>query len=188
MNLKDLDTPERFYQAIPTEIGQNIEYRKNLHTALEKDRGMQETYLSLCLADPKIAFNSMFWTANPRLPVGQRNWPFILRKPKQEELVDALTHGISKQHDVGINKSRDEGATEVVSKTFALLTLEPETYFVVGSRNKDLVDSQGDPYTLFAKIKYAFDTMPTWMKWFTDSITYKDMQISIQARGSAVRG
>jgi hypothetical protein len=59
---------------------------------------------------------------------------------------------------------------------------------MVGSRKEDLVDGQGDPYTLFAKIDFAFKTLPLWMKPYTDSIKRKEMQITVEATGSVIRG
>ncbi len=188
MDVKIFDTPEGFYEAIPTELSQNIEFRKMLHTFLAKDKVAQKVYLALCISEPKIAFNSMFWCCDPRLPVGARNWPFILRKPSQEICVDTLKWGIETQHDIGINKCRDEGCTEMVTKTFALYTLQPDTYFVVGSRKEDLVDAKGDPYTLFAKIDFAFKTLPAWMDPVKNSITRTDMMIQVGATGSVIRG
>jgi hypothetical protein len=99
-----------------------------------------------------------------------------------------LKWGIENQHDIGINKSRDEGATEMVCKTYALFSLVPETYFIVGSRNKELVDSSGDPYTLMAKIRYAFNNMPVWMTPIVGSIEDKDMQITVRETNSVIRG
>lgn len=188
--MKFPNTPEEFFKMIPKELGPNIEFRKTLHTLLDKDRLFQDVYLQMCFADPKIAFDSMFWTANPRLPPGQRNWPFILR-PKQELVVDTLNWCIDNQNDMGINKSRDEGATEMVCKTYALKSLIPDSYFIVGSRNKELVDSLGDPYTLFAKIDYAFDCMPLWLKKrieYDPNVDRKDMQLTLRSINSVIRG
>lgn len=188
MDVKIFSTPESFYKAIPKDYKENIEFRKILHTVLDKNQSLQNVFLNLVQKDYKIAFNSMLWTTNPRMPAGQRNLPFILR-PKQEVLVDTLVDCIHKQQDVGINKSRDEGATECVTKTLALMAmLENNGYFVVGSRNKDLVDSLGDPYTLFAKIDQVFDTIPPWLRKRVGHVDRKDMQLSIPATGSVVKG
>lgn len=190
MNVNSLDSPETFFQSIPKDLNENLDFRVDLHTVLEKDKSMQGVYLGLCLADPKIAFNSMFWTKNPRKPPGYSNLPFILR-PKQEFVVDSLFRCIMEQRDFGINKSRDEGATEMVCKLFALLSLQPERYFIVGSRNKELVDSLGDPYTLFAKIDYAFEVMPPWLKTairWNPKLDRKDLQLVVSSTGSVIKG
>lgn len=185
------NTPEGCYEAIPTDLAENIDFRRTLHSVLEKDTGLQQVFMQLMFAEPKIFFNAVAWTADPRKPKGQRNWPFILRRPRQEQVVDTLNYCIENQVDMAINKSRDEGATELVCKTFALKALIPDSYFIVGSRNKELVDSMGDPFTLFAKIDYAFDTMPPWMKvlvQYNPQVDRKDMQLSLTGVGSVIRG
>jgi hypothetical protein len=190
MQLKTFDSPETFYASIPRDIKENIQFRQTLHSILEKDKSLQKLFMQLMFANPKIFFNAVTWTLNPRLPVGERNRPFILR-PKQELTVNTLKWCIDNQNDMGINKSRDEGATEIVTKTIALMSLIPNSYYIVGSRNKDLVDSTGDPYTLFAKIDYAFSTMPVWMKrliHYNKETDRKDMQLNIPSVNSVVRG
>lgn len=188
--MKYPDSPDKFFLSIPKSLGENIDFRKTLHTLLDKDQIFQDVYLQMCFADPKIAYNSLYWTVNPRMPPGERNWPFILR-PKQEIVVDTLNWCIDNQHDMGINKSRDEGATEMVCKMYALKSLIPNSYFIIGSRNKELVDSLGDPYTLFAKIDFAFECMPEWLK---EKIAYdqrtdrKDMQLTLRNLNSVIRG
>jgi hypothetical protein len=190
LKAKTFDSPESFFASIPRELKQNIQFRKVLHEILEKDTSLQKLFLQMMLAEPRIFFNAVTWTVNPRMPAGKRNFPFILR-PKQEEVVRVLHDCIINQNDMGINKSRDEGATEIVTKMFALMSLIPESYFIVGSRNQELVDSRGDPYTLMAKIDYAFETMPPWMKAVIEYIPMtdrKEMQLILPKVNSVIKG
>jgi len=101
------DTPEQFFKSIPTELRANIEFRMKLHKILCQDSKMQENFIRLCRAYKPIIFNTVFWTFNPKKRV---NHPFILR-PKQIEAVETLDGCIQNGHDVGINKSREEGAS-----------------------------------------------------------------------------
>ena len=193
LNLKTFNSPEEMYASIPKTLYENIEYRKVLHTMLDKDVGLQKLFLKMCLAEPKIWFNAVVFTCDPRQAPGLRNWPFILRQPKQEIVVDTLKYCIDnattfKHLDIGINKSRDEGATELVTKFFALYSLIPDSYYIVGSRNKELVDCSGDPFTLFAKIDYAFNLPYAWFKPIQNSIQRKDMQLTLGYSGSVIKG
>ncbi len=188
LSMKLFDNEDSFYHLIPRDINENLEFRLQLHKVLDKDVSLQKIYLQMVNKNYKILFNSSLWTSNPRLPVGHRNQPFILR-PKQEILVDSLVDCIHQQRDIGINKSRDEGATECVTKVFAIMAmLEREGYFIVGSRVKELVDSIGDPYTLFAKIDQVFDTIPSWLKKLVGPINRKDMQLEIPSNESVIKG
>ena len=149
---------------IPKEIGRNLEFRMNLHEFLAKDSGAQKEYVSLCLSNPVIAYDTLFWTLDGRRAPGMRNLPFILR-PQQELVVNTLKKGMDTGEDVGVNKSKEEGATELATKFLSLLTLfVPESNFLVGSRTEDLVDKTGEPSTLFAKIDSVFDKLPMWLR------------------------
>lgn len=156
---------------------------------LEKDKELQKIFWQLLLADPRIWFSAVCWTLNPRREAGYRNIPFILR-PKQEEFVLKLHNCVTNQRDFGGNKSRDEGATEIITKYIALMAATcRDSYFIVGSRNKNLVDNVGDPYTLMAKIDHAYACAPTWMCLQKDvDIERKDMQLRIPRTNSVIEG
>jgi len=170
---KRFDTTEGFRLSIPSDVVGNVEFRKNLHGWLVKDEGAQKVYLEMCLADPKIMFNSAFWTFNPRNAPGCRNMPFILRH-KQELAVDRLVCAVNGGHNLLFDKSRDEGATEILCKTFAFYwLLVPESIFLIGSRKEELVDKgveihnghlTGSHQCLFHKILYAIHHLPFWLQ------------------------
>lgn len=170
-----LTSPKAFYDWIPTDLADNITFRQELHGILCGSPELQALYQKLCFEEPGIAFNSMFWTYNPRLPAGKRNWPFILR-PSQYEAIWEIKNAIDMGHDMLIDKSRDEGATEIISKMFALYFLVvPETSLLVGSRKEEYVDAgcqlnydnarvSGSPRSIFHKILYSFATGPLWLR------------------------
>lgn len=123
----------------------------------------------MAFSEPEIAFSSLFWTFNPRKKAGYRNQPFILR-PQQGIVIREIKDAIDKGYDRAVNKSRDEGATELVTKLFALYwLLSPEAMFLIGSRKEEYVDrgtnihhgrTVGDHKCLFHKTLYAVANMP----------------------------
>ncbi|KKM68146.1 hypothetical protein LCGC14_1463780, partial [marine sediment metagenome] len=171
--IKTLDTPQGFFDSIPSDPAENISWRMTFHEKVAKDEGLQRVYKELCWADIKILFNSAFWVYDAEAPTGFRNRPFILW-PHQETAVDAIHDSILNQHNLVIDKSRKEGATEIICKTFAgHFLLDPESQFLVGSRNAMLVDKGvelingrliGLHKTLMHKVCYAINTMPNWIK------------------------
>lgn len=169
MQLSKIDTPEAFFKAIPKNVQENLYWRINEFTpVMVNDKEAQKLFFSLCLAKPQIFFNAVAFTLNPQMPPGKRNVPFILR-PKQEVAVDVLVGGINNQYDIGIEKTRKEGATELVCKLFTLYTLlTPYSQFLVGSRKEELVDKTGNKYTLFAKIDHVIKCLPDWWKATTE--------------------
>jgi len=174
MKLSTIDNPDSFLKAIPRDLVENINFRQNLHSYLATDIAAQKVYLEMCFAQPQIAFNSAFWVYDADSLPGYRNRPFILREPKQTLFVDRIKHAIDYQHDLVADKSRREGATEIICKMYTLYWwLSPLTSFLIGSRKEDLVDQSteikhgiilGPHQCLFHKILYAINTLPAWVK------------------------
>ncbi|KKK74758.1 hypothetical protein LCGC14_2880550, partial [marine sediment metagenome] len=140
---------------------------------LSKDRGMQQAYLELCWADIRVMFNSAFWVYDTQDEGGKRHKPFILW-PHQKTVVKDIHNSIINQTDLAIDKSRKEGATEIICKTFAgHFILDPESNFLVGSRKAEFVDKgveivngklRGLHKTLMHKVCYALVNLPAWMR------------------------
>ena len=163
--------PAHFLETIPREVTANIAFRQDLHAFLSENETARNLYLCNVSVDPAILFNSAFWTYNPKQDSKCRNVPFILR-PAQEVAIATLKRAIDEGFDVAIDKSREEGASEILCKLFlAYWLLEPETYMLIGSRKEELVDQSTDikhgrvigPHqTLFHKILYALANLPVW--------------------------
>ncbi len=184
---KRFDSLEGFIQSIPRTMQENLEFRIDLHTLCAKDTALQDLYLAMCLEAPQIAFDSMFWTYNPQKDPGERNQPFILRKA-QIPAVSVLHDGMLNGYDVGLDKSRKMGASEMCAKLGLLhAILVPETHGIIGSRKKEYVDNKGDPTTLFAKIDYAISHLPGWLR-DQIHIERKDMLLNILDTDSSVAG
>jgi len=137
---KKFDSIEGFIQGIPRTLHENLQFRINLHTLLSKDKKAQDVFWEMCREKKQILFDTCFWTLDPRLPWGEQNQPFILR-PKQIPVVETLDWCIINGHDAGVNKTRDEGASEIVCKLFtAWIMLYDHVSFIVGSYKKEDVD------------------------------------------------
>lgn len=114
--------------------------------------------------EPRIFFDTTAWTLDPRKAEGQRNLPFILR-PKQSEAILKVNNCIIIGKDAVVDKSREEGATELLIKLIVLKTiLIPDTVVLIGSRSEELVDKLGAKGTLFDKIDYCIKYLPLWWR------------------------
>lgn len=159
-----VDSPQAFFNAIPTGLWQNIQFRIKLHEYLSTDEKAQDAFLGMCRAYIPIAFNTSFFTLNPQKKPAERNQPFILR-PVQIPAVETMCQCIDEGRDVGLNKSRKQGASELSCKVFAAKALLDElSHFILGSRKEDLVDKSGDLYTLFAKVDNVMQYLPAWWR------------------------
>ena len=148
----------------------------------------------MCYVHPQIAYDTLFWGYDPRRPPFERNIPFILR-PAQVGAVDDLKAAIDGGRDLLFEKSRDEGATELIIKFYTLYFLiTTESGFLVGSRKEELVDKAteirgtrvlGDHKCLFYKILYTIATLPIWMR---PKIEKQHLHIVNLVNGSAIDG
>lgn len=151
---------ENFYNQIPKDVLDNIQFRVNLHDLLSNDVRLQERFLEICKEYLPIFFATCAWTLNPHDRI---NSPFIPWSDVQRDVILELDKCIRTGKNFGINKSREEGATEIVTKVFAAhCILYPFSNFIVGSRIIDLVDLAGDDYTVMAKIDNVINHLPSW--------------------------
>lgn len=194
LHLAKIETPDDFLNCIPTEIKANIAFRQKLHSILADDESARTDYMEMCLIKPQIAFNSAFWTYDPRQPPGYENRPFILR-PKQSIFVDEIKNAINGQYNLIADKSRDEGATEIICKMFILYWwLSNGMSFLVGSRKENFVDNSveykdgaliGTHKCLFHKIMYGLVHLPLWTK---IQFTKKNLFLQNLQTGSMING
>jgi len=188
MKINIPDNPKDFFNIIPADLKANIDFRIELHKMLAVDKKAQQVFMELCRRYIPIFFNSVAWTYNPWTRL---NYPFVLR-PAQLPAVETLDWCIENGYDAGINKSREEGASEICCKLFAAKTLLYEySNFIVGSRKKELVDNFGDYYTLFAKIDNVFNCLPSWwleLCGYNPKNNRKDMLLTIPLNNSSIVG
>jgi len=180
------ETPDDFYNAIPKGLKENLDFReKIIFEMLAKDKSLQKLIFQFCYFNPKIFYNAFAWTYDPRKPIGEQNQPFILR-PKQEKVVDLLKEAIDNQFTIAINKSRDEGATELVTKMFTCYSLiVPDCAFLMGSEKEDKVEKSGNKLTLFAKIDHTINCLPSWWK---PQYIDNHLQMTFLDTGSTIMG
>jgi len=192
------DSVSGFIKTIPRTVGENIRFRINLHKMLAKDEEAQQVFWAMCRQDLQVFFDCVAWTLNPRKPWGQQNQPFILR-PQQIPAVHLIDRKIKESldsiipKDVGIDKTRDEGASEICAKIFsAWCMLYERVSFILGSDKKEDVDNIGNDFTLFAKVDNVFENLPSWMgfKYQTDGgcVKRKDMLLRVEKNNSAIIG
>lgn len=172
-NFFKVETPNDFIKIIPREVRENLLFRQKLVKVITDDIEFRKLFCEMCYDKPQIFFDSIAFTFNPRNKAGFRNLPFILRK-QQIKVVNELKNAIDNGYDRVINKSRDEGATEIVCKLFAMYWLfSPEAMFLVGSRKEEYVDRgtdivgnrvSGDHKCLFHKVLYAIAHIPHCLK------------------------
>jgi len=197
MNQLKLDDPRDFFRAVPTEPLANLEFRKTLHRLLLSDKGFQRAYKEMLLEYPPLFYNTIAWTFNPQKPAGHRNQPFILR-PAQIKAVEGFDYCYKNGKEVVLDKTRKEGASELITKFLAMQwLLSPEFQALMGSRKENLVDDKtqwsggkisGNPSCLFHKVLYTLYFCPEWLKPKPNSFSKTNLLLQNLDNGAVIAG
>lgn len=153
------------YGLVPKELEANIEWRKRI-CALAKDNvSVQGRLRRMCAEDPLFYLNAFIWTFDPRDVDfdSERVLPFITYD-YQDHVILALIDAIGRK-DVRVMKSRCMGFTWITLFVFNWMAqFKKRVAFLVVSRNDDLVDKTDDPDTLFAKLDFMLEFLPSWLR------------------------
>ena len=138
----------------------NIDYRQKIWNKAATDIEMQSLLLSISSSNILFWFNTFLYTYNPRLSMP--HLPFITYPFQDEFILDAV-YCIENYKDLFTDKSRDMGVTWLVLGIFLWGWLFKGWQLRIGSRTRDLVDKGGDMDSLFEKLRYMLERMPSWM-------------------------
>jgi len=114
VKIKLPETAIEFFNLIPTDPKENIDFRAEFLSECAVDKEYRKVYLKFCQDYKPIIFNTAFWTFDPQSRI---NHPFILW-PHQIPAIETIDACIQEGHNVGINKTRKQGASEICCKLF----------------------------------------------------------------------
>lgn len=132
---------------------------------VEAAAGGWEAEKKRCAEDILYWFDRWVYTYDPRL-IGKSGGAFVQFKlwPKQRELVTWLLERMAKPEEGLVEKSRDVGATYVISGVALHQWLfNPGFKATFGSRTVDEVDKKDNPDSIFAKIRIMLRRLPVEM-------------------------
>ncbi|MCC7147128.1 MAG: hypothetical protein IT443_11840 [Phycisphaeraceae bacterium] len=96
---------------------------------------------------------------------GHRSHVPMITWPVQDEVLSELDAALFAGQDCNLKKCRDMGATWLVLYLFDWHFLfHHDMNFGVVSRKQELVDAPGDMDSLFEKLRYVHNHLPSWMK------------------------
>lgn len=153
-----------FYDRLPKEIAANLRWRKEILQAAAQDKSIQQQLWTVCSQDPLFWIGAFVWTFNPRnIAIGLSPAIPMIPWAKQDECLLTLVNAVGIE-DVGVEKSRDQGASWMCLLVFLWYWLfRPDLKFMMMSRLEDLVDKPGDMDALFQKIEFVIEHLPLWM-------------------------
>lgn len=152
----------------PKELKANKAFRLQLLHDAESDVELQALIKAKCangIEGFEFFCDTFCWTYDPREEDPHK--PFILW-PKQRDYAEWLDKLYQRSQrgekiNAAADKPRGIGAT-VTTMTWAFWEYCFHDFSArVGSRKEDYVDKQGDPDTLFAKIDYLLERIPSWL-------------------------
>lgn len=157
---------------VPKRFQENIEWRKKLLHKADKDHGFRRELMTACSLSKLFWINSMVWTFKQwdidekghRVDAKFTHVPFITWEI-QDEAVNKLEKYIRNGRSVGLDKSRDMGATWIILTVCDHYFLfDEDRQILLLSRTENYVDQSGNPKALFWKLDYLHEWLPEWMQ------------------------
>lgn len=172
--------------ALPKDFEANRRVRMRLLWDGGHDPAAAAAIRAECAKDILFWANGFCWTFDPRR-VDDPDIPFVLY-PFQDESVLKIRDGILRHHDVGVEKSRDMGASWVNLLVFTWFWQfhAARMSFLVVSRNENYVDAPGNPKSLFWKIDFLLKRQPRWLR--PRSTVRTSMHLENRDTGSVIDG
>lgn len=135
-----------------------------------------------------IWLNTCIWLYEPRAVQNRRRIPMATWSV-QDDVAPMIWWAIQDQHNLCTDKSRDMSASWLCLLTMLWYWLfEKDSLFTMASRVEDDVDAKGDPDSLFWKIDYALDCLPTWLVPVGWRDVRKHLHIGNPLNGSVLSG
>lgn len=158
-------SPGKYHERVPRGQKENRKFRRALLERARGDRGFQQAIIDRCREDCLFWTNAFLMQFNPN-SIGshsERAGPFITWE-FQDEAIEFILHGMDRRHDVPIEKSREMGGTYIcLIPVLNRYLFRRHEQFIMISRNAEVVDKAGSQNTLFAKIDFMVEHLPSWM-------------------------
>lgn len=148
-----------------------IRLRRKFLDATETDKAAQADFAAAFSEDFALWLRLTGWTYAPKevnplngreVPSSKPIRPFVLwdcQERAASEILEAVRDG----RDVVVRKSRDMGASWLLSAVAAWGWLFKEWQTLLVSRVEDGVDRPGDPDSLFWKLDFLLENQPRWL-------------------------
>lgn len=154
----------------PKDRDDNLRWRIAIRSAADGDLELQQQLIDRCRNDILFFFNAFVFIFEPRSKkdADGKQAPTLIpftTWSHQDPAIIEFRDAIEEQHDVGVEKSRGEGATWMVLMVLVWVWLFRRDFvsFGIVSRNEQASDNPEDPDSLGWKIDFALKHLPRWM-------------------------
>jgi len=159
------------YSDVPKDREGNLDWRRFITRKGVESDAFAALLRRSCKADPLFYFNSFIWTLDPRIKIV--NGVALKRKPclplitydYQDSGITDLIDCIYGAENALCRKSRDMGMTVCVMNIADWdWRFNKERKILCLSRKEDYVDKSDNPDTLFAKVDYTEERLPSFLR------------------------
>lgn len=161
-----------WYEIVPKDLQANLRFRVDLRRQCEQDAGLRERMMDACREDVLFFFSAFCFLHEPRTRRDAYRRPLPQVIPfipwsHQVPIIRTIREKLGEE-EVGVEKARGEGMSWIA----VLMALHDWLFAVPGkdmvtiglvSRNMEMADSPSDISSLFAKIDWEMERLPTWM-------------------------
>lgn len=141
-------------------VAEMAKRRLEIQRACVGDRALQKVVMQKCREDISFWINHFVWLFEPRK---KQELPWVTR-PYQDDCLREMVRCIRDGENLHIFKTRDMG---VSWKGMAVMghqaIFEPLSTFIAASHSADAVDANDNPNTLFWKLMFMLERLPSWM-------------------------
>ncbi len=143
----------------------NLNFREELVKLGCADQEAARDLWIMCARDPLLWLNFACFTYDPRPKFGRPKIIPMITWEFQDEALYEILDAIDGGYDLGIEKSRDMGATWLILYAYAWLwQFREDNSFLLMSRKAELVWKSDDPKALFWKLEFILKHQPEWLK------------------------
>ncbi|MBQ2628934.1 MAG: hypothetical protein IJG13_04580 [Kiritimatiellae bacterium] len=171
--------------ALPKDPIANRDIRRELIWDGAHDPSAAREIRAQCAKDILFWVNGFGYTYDPR-QTAEPVLPFVTYE-FQDEAIVKIRDAILRGNDIGIEKSRDMGASWI---NLVVIEWLWEFYdmqsFMVVSRNEDYVDKPGNSKSLFWKLDFLYKHQPRWMR--PRQVNRTSMHLENKDNGSIIDG
>ncbi len=162
-----------------------MRFRETLIRDSAADKGYRGELWKMCARDLLFFVNAFAWTLDPRLTDRPACIPFITWDCQDKAFAD-IHDAIGDGADIGVEKSRDMGASWIICTVFLWEWLfHANKSFLIVSRNEDYVDCAGNYKAMFQKIDFLIEHLP---KWMLPHYARTRLRLSNEDNGSSIDG
>jgi len=179
----------KFADRIPTDMIGNLKWRAKVHRRVMEDPTYAAVIRDACAVDPVFYTNGFLYTYDPRCQPFAKI-PMVLYPQFQTGALLEILRCIGKE-DLLIEKSRDMGASWLCAIAVEWLWhFRRRLSFLFGSRSEQYVDSAENPKSLFWKLDFIHDNLPSWLMpaGYNRSAHRRKMHMSNPETGSVIDG